>query len=178
MKLTDVWNKRRAMMRARRYLRCANVLGENVQVQGHLVAGNRGRMNIGDGVGISSTIATTEIVAEDNGFLEIGEGTFINYGCSISASEHVRIGNHCHIGTYTIIMDNDFHHVEPERRHERPKSGPIILEDNVWLGARVTVLKGVTIGKDSVVGAGSVVTKDIPPRSLAVGVPAQVIREL
>jgi len=75
-------------------------------------------------------------------------------------------------------MDNDFHRLEPERRNERPDSAPIILEDNVWLGARVIVLKGVTIGEGSVIGAGSVVTKDIPPRSLAVGMPAKVIKTL
>jgi maltose O-acetyltransferase len=75
-------------------------------------------------------------------------------------------------------MDNDFHRLEPERRDERPLSAPIILEENVWLGARVIVLRGVTIGAGSAIGAGSVVTRDIPPRSLAVGAPAKVIRSL
>jgi maltose O-acetyltransferase len=75
-------------------------------------------------------------------------------------------------------MDNDFHRVEPERRHEVPESLPIILGENVWLGARVVVLRGVTIGAHSVVAAGSVVTRDIPPRTLAAGVPARVVREL
>ena len=75
-------------------------------------------------------------------------------------------------------MDNDFHRIEPERRLERPESRPITIDDNVWIGARVIVLAGVTIGADSCIGAGSVVIDDIPPRSLAVGVPARVIREL
>ena len=57
-------------------------------------------------------------------------------------------------------------------------SGPIILEENVWLGARVIVLRGVTVGAGSVIGAGSVVTRDIPPRSVAAGLPARVIRAL
>jgi maltose O-acetyltransferase len=76
------------------------------------------------------------------------------------------------------MMDNDFHRIEPERRNERAESAPIILENNVWLGARVIVLKGVTIGEGSVIGAGSVVTKNIPSRSLAVGQPAKIIKEL
>ena len=59
-----------------------------------------------------------------------------------------------------------------------PDGRPITIEDNVWLGARVIVLGGVTIGADSCIGAGSVVVDDIPPRSLAVGVPARVIRQL
>jgi maltose O-acetyltransferase len=75
-------------------------------------------------------------------------------------------------------MDNDFHRMEPERRLERPESRPIAIEDNVWLGARVTVLGGVTIGEGSCVAAGSVVIDDVPPRSLAAGVPARVIRTL
>ena len=77
-----------------------------------------------------------------------------------------------------MMLDNDFHRVEPERRLERPPSKPIIVEDNVWIGARVIVMAGVTVGEDSCVGAGSVVTSDVPPRTLAAGVPARVIREL
>lgn len=125
-----------------------------------------------------STITPLELIAEEDGTLEIGERAFINYGCSIYASELVRIGPRCKLGTYVIMMDNDFHTVEPERRNEKPSSAPIVLEENVWLGARVTVLRGVTVGAGSVVGAGAVVTRDIPPRSLAVGVPARVIRKL
>ena len=59
-------------------------------------------------------------------------------------------------------MDNDFHRIEPERRLEWPESKPIIIEDNVWLGARVIVLAGVTIGDDSCIGAGSVVNRRHP----------------
>lgn len=76
------------------------------------------------------------------------------------------------------MMDNDFHSLKPERRTEQPDSAPIILEENVWIGARVIVLRSVTIGRGSVVGAGSIVNRDISPRSLAVGVSARVIRKL
>ena len=61
---------------------------------------------------------------------------------------------------------------------ERPESGPAVLEENVWLGARVIVMAGVTIGADSAVGAGSVVTRDVSPGSVAAGVPARVVRDL
>lgn len=76
------------------------------------------------------------------------------------------------------MMDNDFHSLKPEGRTEQPDSALIFLEENVWIGARVIVLRGVTIGRGSVVGAGSIVNRDIPPRSLAVGVSARVIRKL
>ena len=75
-------------------------------------------------------------------------------------------------------MDNDFHRLEPERRLERPPSRPVVLGSNVWLGGFVIVLPGVTIGDDSVVAAGSVVTRDVPPGVLVGGVPARPIREL
>jgi acetyltransferase-like isoleucine patch superfamily enzyme len=109
---------------------------------------------------------------------DIGQSAFINYGCSISATRLVRIGARCNIGTGVIIMDSDFHRIEPERRTESPEPRPIVLEENVWLGARVIVLGGVTIGAGSVIGAGSIVTRDIPPRSVAVGQPAKVVRTL
>jgi maltose O-acetyltransferase len=124
-----------------------------------------------------STVARTEL-ATNGGLLQLDEGVYINYGCSISASERVHIGPRCTIGTYVIIMDNDFHRLEPERRQERPPSKPIVLEENVWLGARVIVLPGVTIGAGSVVGAGSIVTRSIPARSVAVGSPARVVKSL
>ena len=135
-------------------------------------------MHVGDHSRIVSTTATTELATGRGGVLEIGERVFINYGCSISANQSVRIGDRCSLGTHVIIMDNDYHRTDPERRDELPPSAPVVLEANVWLGARVIVLKGTTVGRDSVIGAGSVVTRDIPPRCVATGVPARVIKEL
>jgi maltose O-acetyltransferase len=139
---------------------------------------NSGTLLIGDRVRLVSTIATLELAVEPGATLDIGDGVFINYGCSIGATKLVRIGSRCTIGTHVIVIDNDFHRVEPERRDERPLSQPIILEENVWLGARVVVLRGVTIGAHSVIGAGSVVARNIPPRVVAAGVPAKVVRSL
>jgi acetyltransferase-like isoleucine patch superfamily enzyme len=175
--LTNAWDNGRAVLRAHWYLRHATSLGKKVRVWGKPSIKNWGTLIVEDNVRLVSTLATLELVAE-SGTIKIGQGTYINYGCSISALECVSIGPRCNIGTYAILMDNDYHRVEPERRNERPESAPIILEENVWLGARVIVLHGVTIGVGSVIGAGSVVTRDIPPRSLAVGMPARVIRSL
>lgn len=135
---------------------------------------NGGALVIGARTRIYSTTVPSEFATYPGGRLEIGERVFLNYGASIVAHELVRIGNGCDIGTYAIIMDNDYHGVE--ERHQLPPSAPIVIEDNVWLGARVIVLKGVTIGHDSVIGAGSVVTRSIPARSVAAGVPARVLR--
>lgn len=178
MRLLEIWQNGWAVLRAHWYLRQATQVGQRVRVWGKPSVDNQGRLLIGNRVRLSSKIATLELATGPQGVLEIGEGTYINYGCSIGATQSVCIGRECNIGTYVIIMDNDFHRLEPERRKETPVSAPIVLEENVWLGARVIVLPGVTIGCGSVIGAGGVVTRDIPPRSLAVGVPARVIRSI
>jgi maltose O-acetyltransferase len=163
---------------ARWYLRRATSVGTRVRLRGRPLISNEGRMVIGSRVQLVSTAAKLELVSMNGGSLEIGERTLVNYGGSIAAAQLVRIGSRCLIGTHAIIMDNDFHCIEPERRLEWPESRPIVIEDNVWLGARVTVLGGVTIGEGSCIAAGSVVIDDVPPRSLAAGVPARVIRKL
>jgi acetyltransferase-like isoleucine patch superfamily enzyme len=167
-----------AIANARWYLRHADHVGRLVRLRGRPSITNRGRMTIGDRVQLYSTVATLELLTERDGTLEIGDRVLVNFGCSIVATEHVRIGNGCQIGSHTMILDNDYHRVEPERRLERPPSRPVVIEDNVWIGARVIVLPGVTIGAGSCIGAGSVVTADVAPRTLAAGVPARPIREL
>lgn len=178
MRLKDMLNAGMAALRARWYFRHADSLGPRVRLWGRPYVYSAGDIYIEDRVQLVSTVVPLEIHAGPDGTLEIGERTYINYGCSISASKHIKIGANCSIGTYCMLMDNDFHHIDPERRNERPESKPIILEDNVWLGGRVIVLRGVTIGKDSVIAAGSVVSKDIPSGVIAGGVPAKVIRPI
>ena len=178
MRARDVLNNGRAVLAARWYLRHADAVGRRVRLRGRPSIRNHGRMVIGSRVQLVSTVARLELATFDGGTLEIGERTLVNYGGSIAAGGLVRIGARCQIGTHAIIIDNDFHHIEPERRLERPESRPIVIGDNVWIGARVIVLGGVTIGADSCIGAGSVVVEDVPSRCLAAGVPAKVIREL
>jgi maltose O-acetyltransferase len=178
MNTFDTAREIRAMLWARWLLRDVDSIGTRVRLHGRPKVVNRGRITIGQRTRFDSSTATTEIVSEADGHLDIGERCFINFGVSLSASDHVRIGDRTHIGPYCMLLDNAYHHVEPELRLVRPPSKPIILEENVWLAARVIVLPGVTIGKDSCVGAGSIVTKDIPPGVVAAGLPARVIREL
>jgi maltose O-acetyltransferase len=117
-----------------------------------------------------------ELTAHEGGRLEIGDQVFVNYGTSISAHTLVTIGDGCLIGQYTIIMDCDYHSLDGSDDHGESK--PIVIEAGVWLGARTIVLKGVRIGRGSVIAAGSVVTRDIPPGVVAAGAPARVIRQL
>lgn len=167
-----------AVLRARWYLRSAKELASTARVWGRPFVRCSGNLIVEDRARIISTIATTELAVEKGGTLILGRNSFINYGCSIAATKHVEIGPRTTIGTNVIIMDNDFHTVDPDRRHERPPSAPIIIGENVWICARVLVLRGVTIGDNSVIAAGSIVSHDIPANSVAAGQPAKVIRPI
>ena len=150
-------------------------LGRRVTLRGRPVVSNQGRMTIGDRARLVSTVVPLELVTLPGGHLELGTNVFVNYGTSIVASTHVRIGDDCLIGTHVMVMDTDFHRVEDKAWDTG--GSPVILEDRVWLGNRCMVLKGVRIGHDSVVAAGSVVTRDVPPRTLVAGVPAAIVRQ-
>ena len=130
----------------------------------------------GEGVVLTGTVVPVEFVCYDGAHILIGDHTYINYGLSISAYERVTIGRHCHLGHYTLILDNSEH--DTKRHAALPPSKPVVIEDNVWIGSRVIILPGVRIGHHSVVGAGSVVTKSVPPHSLIVGNPARIVRSL
>ena len=108
-----------------------------------------------------------------NTSLIIGKNCGIS-SSSITAFKRIEIGDDVCIGVNCVIMDADFHLEDP--RVGEPQ--PIKIGDRVWLGANVVVMKGVTIGKNSIIGMNSVVTKDIPENSVAVGSPAIVIRML
>lgn len=180
-RLGTLWNRRLSILlglNARWRLRHAQLLGRRITLRGRPAVVTRGTIVIGDRVQLLSNHATLELAAEYGARLEIGERTFVNFGTQLVALDRVTIGPDCLIGTHCMITDSSFHEVDPERRLERPTPRPVTIGENVWLGARVIVLPGVTIGSHSVIGAGSVVTSDIPERSLAAGVPARVIRPL
>lgn len=99
-------------------------------------------------------------------------------GCSICAAASIRIGEGTFVGADAMVFDNDFHSPEGEFRWgdaapDNPK--PIVIGRGVFIGARALVLKGVTIGDRAVIGAGAVVTKDVPPQHTAVGNPARLL---
>jgi acetyltransferase-like isoleucine patch superfamily enzyme len=99
-------------------------------------------------------------------------------GVKILAKSKIKIGNNVLIGAGCTIMDNDSHHSDPvKREHGIIPSRPINIEDNVFIGLQCVILKGVTIGKNSVIGARSVVFNDIPENSIAFGNPCKVIMQ-
>jgi acetyltransferase-like isoleucine patch superfamily enzyme len=163
-------------MRARYDLRACDRLGPRARLFGRCQVWNSGTVEIGERLLMYGDPVRCDVNAHADGRLEIGDGVFVNFGCSISAHTLVRIGNRCRIGQYAIILDCDYHERDGSEGHGHPR--PISIGERVWMGARVTVLKGVSVGDGAVIGAGSVVTRDIPPGVLAAGVPACVVRAL
>jgi maltose O-acetyltransferase len=110
--------------------------------------------------------------------ITIADGTFVNFNCVMLDVATIRIGAACQVATGVHIVTAT-HPIDPEpRRLGWESAEPITIRDNVWLGSGVVVCPGVTIGEDTVVGAGAVVTSDLPPGVVAAGVPARVLRDI
>lgn len=146
-----------------------------LRVTGPCVVFGGGRFEIGERIIIRSQRHNrVEISIAPTAQLYIGDDSFLNQGVRIACSKEIRIGKRCAIGDESVILDNDYHGMA---RNE-PKIAPIEIQDDVWLGTRVIVLRGVTIGEGSVIGAGAVVTHSVPAHTFAAGVPARVIRTI
>jgi acetyltransferase-like isoleucine patch superfamily enzyme len=134
-----------------------------------------GRIEVGDGLFIRSQRHNrVEISVARDALLKLGDRVFLNQGVRIACTTSVTIGDDVLIGDECVILDNDYHGIAGGES----KSSPVIIEANAWLATRVIVMRGVTIGRASVIGAGSVVTRSIPPGVFAAGVPARVIKTI
>ena len=108
--------------------------------------------------------------------IEVGEGVFINACCHFQDHGGVTLGDGCQIG-HNVVFATLNHFIEAEKR-KMTYSAPIVLGKNVWVGSNATILQGVTIGDNAVVGAGAVVTKDVPANTVIGGVPAKFIKSI
>lgn len=108
--------------------------------------------------------------------LQIGKNVFINSGCCFQDQGGVTLGDHVLVGHQVVFATLD-HDLDPARRAGMTPA-PIVVKDNVWIGAHATILAGVTIGENAVVAAGAVVTRDVPANTVVGGVPAKVIKRI
>ena len=160
------------------------VLGKPI-IQRH----RKSRIELGDGVVLRSWTESNPLVPihpvvfstrSDKAVISVGKDCGFT-GTTIVAADRVQIGNRVQVGANTTIVDTDFHPLTPEGRKEDMANGknkPVIIHDDVFIGMNCLILKGVEIGEGSVVGAGSVVSKHVPPRTMVGGNPARIIREL
>jgi acetyltransferase-like isoleucine patch superfamily enzyme len=164
------------------------VFGEGMQVYNRVYIRGNGTITIGNDFLFTNGDSINPICRNIRGCLYtsahgnivIGDHVGISSAC-IWAKEEIRIGDHVNIGGDCLIMDTDAHPIDYlERRkpvtNDNTPSLPIHIKDDVWIGARCIILKGVTIGERTVIGAGSVVTSDIPADCIAAGNPCRKIR--
>jgi acetyltransferase-like isoleucine patch superfamily enzyme len=121
------------------------------------------------------------LTAPAPGRIRIGGGTFLNIGVQVAAMELVEIGEHCMFANGCMITDANHRFDDlsrPVTWQGFTSKGPTRVGDNVWCGANVVITSGVTVGDRCVIGANSVVTIDLPPRVIAAGVPARIVREI
>jgi len=161
------------LITARVYLRGADAVGSHARTLGRPRIHNLGTLRLGSHVLLRSVNVPVELCTGPGGTLRIGDGVRLNYGISIGAEGEITIGDRVRIGPYVMIVDTDFH--DPYQRSLRPAPERVAIEDDVWIGAKASVLKGVRIGRGSIVGVGAVVTEDVPPFSIVAGVPAKKI---
>ncbi len=138
----------------------------------------QGRLEVGEGTLFEPGVWLT---GGETGRITIGSGVFLNQLVMVAALESVEIGDHCMAANGCFITDSDHRFDDwsrPVTQQGFATDGPTVIEHNVWLGAHVVVTGNVRIGARSVIGAGSVVTSDIPPGVIAAGAPARVLREI
>lgn len=150
---------------------CGKHLTAHKKIRVHCINGS---IDVGDDV-VFYPFVRLSVVGEptQKANLKIGSFSAIGDRTEIHCGREIIIGANCLIAWDVVIMDRDYHKLNNERENLKP----VYIENNVWIGNRSIILKGVNIGEGSVVGSGSVVTHDVPKRSLVVGNPAKVIKE-
>ncbi len=142
-----------------------------------LEALREGRLEIGEGTLLEPGVWIT---APDDARVRIGEGCFLNLGVMVASVNLVEIGDHCMFANGCFISDGSHRFDDPDKPvtwQGFTTKGPTRVGDNVWCGVNVVITSGVTIGERCVIAANSVVTRDLPPYSIAAGAPARVVRD-
>ncbi|HYJ86793.1 MAG TPA: acyltransferase [Pyrinomonadaceae bacterium] len=171
----SIWNRLRRLYYTRRAAHALGCSPSQLDVSGPCVIHGGGRFVIGNRVSIRATPRLpVELYCAPGATITLEDNCFLNQGVHIACARDVSIGEHCLVADQALIMDTDFHPLG-----DAPTaSAPVIIERGAWIGARAIVLKGVTIGERAVLGAGAVAARNIPPRSVAVGNPARVVRRI
>lgn len=169
-------------------LRKSNAQFKNININGIIYVKNSGKLIIGDNFSANSgknhnPIGGDDIlrliVYKEEAILTIGDNVGISNSCIVCWNK-ITIGNNVVIGGSVKMWDTNFHSLDSTIRTSNNdtdiRTSPIIIEDNVFIGGGTIILKGVTIGENSVISAGSVVTKNIPPNVIAAGNPCVVIK--
>lgn len=154
-------------------------LGDGVIVDDNCMLDAKGSTNTGITLGDRVFLGRNTILSCKNGDIVLDEGVNIGFNSQIASGSSVRVGRDGLLAAYCYLIGGGHESGDLSRpvQEQKAVSRGVTLEDNVWLGAGVKVLDGVTVGADCIIGTGAVVSSDIPERSIAAGIPARVIRE-
>jgi galactoside O-acetyltransferase len=155
-------------------------LGKNAYFDSHVDIDGFKSISIGDNFKISKYSKLTSPSISNKGSLKIGNNVSLNRNVNINAkSGEITIGNDVLISYNCVLRasNHNFDDLSMPIKYQGNTFGKIVIEDNVWIGANVVITSNVTIKKGSIIGAGSVVTKDVEANSIAVGVPAKIIKK-
>lgn len=160
----------RGILRRHQFEKCGKTLRLG---KGVILMKKNGSISIGDRSVLHKNVKLSAWGTEGNAQIHIGSRTYIGDRTEIHAGKNVTIGDNCDISWDVTILDRDYHKLGTATEEFRPVS----IGNRVWIGCHAIILKGVHVGDGAVIAAGSVVTKDVPPRALVAGNPARVIRE-
>ncbi len=152
----------------------SGVVTERLRGALHFQLGPGAVVEIGPDTWLRTELGAVHVIAFENARIELGPESFLN-AAHVSAKREVRLGRRAWIGPGSRVFDADQHDFDDARPEQ---VAPVSIGDHVWIASDVTVLRGVTVGDHSVVGARSVLTRDVPPHRLAYGIPARVHGEV
>ena len=179
-KLQNKWWRMRVRLVAGNRLKCPKLrLHVPLRVDG------KGMVTIGEdtsfGYCMAPCVGNGEVwlqARSENARIVIGNGCMFSNNISIVALQGVTLGDRCLVGDMVLIVDSDFHGIAPWSRGEPGICKPVVIGNNVWIGSRCIILKGVTIGDNSVVAAGTVVSQSIPPHTIVSNGPSLVMTDM
>jgi len=169
-----------------KYARCFKKCGANLHLSLPVCVQGKGSISVGKNFRAFSGLRLEAIEKHNNQLFQpaliIGDDVSVNYNCHIGCSHAITIGDRVLIGSRVLITDHSHGDTTAKSKDIPPglrilySKGPVVVEDDVWLGEGVCVMPGVRIGRGAIIGANAVVTKDIPPYGIAAGTPARTIR--
>jgi acetyltransferase-like isoleucine patch superfamily enzyme len=181
-----IFNKVEKILRKNLLILVSLINNGKISIKGNLEINNKvrflgnGELILDDGVKLGYKMASNTdrpIMLQPrykSSKIVIGNNTVIGNGTEIICCASISIGRRCLFGPRVIIYDSDFHGVHPEKRSS-PNVAPVSIGDNVWIGTEAIILKGVNIGKDAVIGARCVVTRDVPQGAIVTGNPMKIV---
>lgn len=170
-------------------LKKSALIGKSLKIKTPIIVNHRRKTQLT--IGDYTILRKNKFFCFGKGKLQIGKYCYFGDETQVDASKEVKIGNYCMFSNRIIVQDHTGHPISPKKRRKQlvdlqktstdvydTKIKKVIIKDDVWVGMEAIILKGVTIGKGSIVAARAVVTKNVPPYSIVAGNPAKIVKKI